>query len=128
INMNKKRDFKHPIKRTEPDNPKYTPPKVAPDFELPIYKKNGFKRKAGAVVGILGGILCFVPHPAAQAIGQGILALGGGTTIVGGLDALKKNREKPKDTYVDNNKFLRIIADIIIRLINQYVKKKGKSK
>ena len=106
---------------------KTIPSKIIEKTELPkllVWKKNGFKRKLGATVTVIAGILSVIPQT--SAIGQGLLVLGGLTTTVGGLDALKKNREKDSSTYVDDNKVLRFIADLIIGLINQYVKKKGK--
>lgn len=114
-----------PKPRVKPP-PDYAIPEVPENVKVPIYKRNQFKRKLGAVVGVIGGICCLIPHPAIQAIGQGIIALGGVTTAIGGLDALKKNRQKTDDTYVDKNKWLAIIADIVIWLIGKLIKNKEK--
>jgi len=92
--------------------------------KLPIYKRNGFKRKLGGAVTLIAGILSLLPQT--SAIGHGLLAIGGLTTTVGVGDALKKNREKDGKTYVDDNKVLRYFADLIIKLIKQYFKTKGK--
>lgn len=95
------------------------------EVEKPIFKRNGFKRKLGVVIGTIGAICCLIPEPTVQVVGQIIGALGTATTAIGGLDALKKNREKGESTYVDKNRYLRIVADILIKLIKQYFKKKG---
>lgn len=89
-----------------------------------FYKRNGFKRVTGFVVGLSGLVLKLIPDTAI--IGEIVMYVGGSLGIVGVGDALKKNREKDEDTFVDNNKVLRFFADLIIKLIKQYLKKKGK--
>ena len=64
--------------------------------------------------------------PETALIGKIVTYAAGSGFLVGVGDALKKNREKDSETYVDKNKYLRIIADIIIRLLQQFLKKKGK--
>ena len=64
--------------------------------------------------------------PDTAIIGEIVMYAGGSLGIIGVGDALKKNREKDGTTYVDKKKYLRIIADILIKLIKQYFKKKGK--
>ncbi len=90
-----------------------------------LRKKNGFKRIAGIVIGV-GALIVKAVAPEFGVVVD-IVGLGGGALFgIGGADALKKNREKDSDTYVDKNKYLRIIADIIIKLLRQFFKKKGK--
>ncbi len=92
--------------------------------KLPIWKKNGFKRIFSFITGIAGLALTLFPETAV--IGK-IITYAAGTGFIAGVgDSLKKNREKDGSTYVDKNKVLRFFADLIIKLIKQYVKKKGK--
>ena len=100
-------------KLTETESPK-----------LPIWKKNGFKRVIGFAVGLGGLVLKMIPDTAI--LGEIVMYAGGSLGIIGVGDSLKKNREKDSDTYVDRNKVLRYIAELIIKLIKQYLKKKGK--
>lgn len=116
-----------PRKRTLPVGEQEFVEEVPPKKGIPwykFYKKNGFKRIASFTAGIGGFILTMNPETAF--IGKIVTYAAGSGLVVGVGDALKKNREKDGETYVDNNKFLRIIADIIIRLLKQFLNKKGK--
>lgn len=92
--------------------------------KLPIWKKNGFKRVFSFIAGIAGFALTLFPETAV--IGKIITYAAGSGFVVGLGDALKKNREKDSETFVDNNKVLRFIADLLIKIIKQYLKKKEK--
>ena len=89
-----------------------------------LRKKNGFKRIAGIVIGV-GALIVKSVAPELGVVVDIVGWTGGALLGIGGADALKKNREKDGSTYVDKNKYLRFFADLIIKLINQYVKKKG---
>ena len=94
------------------------------EIKRSVFKRNGFKRKAGAVIGILGGIFMLIPYPPLQAIGTGIVALGGATTAIGAGHGMIKNRQKDETTKIDTIAILRWVADLLIKLFT----KKGESK
>ncbi len=121
---NKKPEKTIPAKKVEPVET------IPAKTDIPwyhFYRKNGFKRIAGLTVGA-GALILKSAAPELGVVLDVVLATGIGTLGIGGADALKKNREKDGETYVDKNKYLRFFADILIKLIKQYFKSKGKSK
>ena len=93
------------------------PVKVPLDLMPPIVKRSGFKRILGGALLIIGGVMTFIPQT--TAIGQGLVILGGGIGAVGVGHGMVKNRQIKADTKIDKIAILRIIADLIIKILTK---------
>ncbi len=91
-----------------------------------FYKKTGFKRVTGLVIGV-GALILKAVAPELGIVVDVIGLTGGGILSLGGVDAIKKNKEKNRTTYVDNSKLLSKLADWAIKIakfiINRFIKK-----
>ena len=90
---------------------------------VPIFKRNGFKRWLGIGLMVAGGVATVIPG--AQALGGVLIKVGGSIEVIGIGHGLVKSRQSDKETSVDRNAILRIIADLIIQLFKYFSKKKS---